>query len=247
MSDSYSASSHSDGEGVIITGDIRIVQPKKDCDDEAYTTLAGSGKAAAGPKYTNTYAYLGLYKGDIVEAYFKKTGRAGPRIHCAKANWAAIKERLDLDNSLKQLSELELTALIRQRTMEDAPLGVGPLVREACVQSVESLEESPAAEAGAGARAGGAQGGRAGSGTEAWGREVRARTRGVRAEEPGIEEQEQEDRSKSRSRSPGRRAMAVFSHVFHLRLVGLVGLIGVGIFLAYISIAFAFLLIWFIY
>lgn len=240
MSDSYSASSHSDGEGIEITGDIRIVQPKEDCDDEARTTLVGSGKATAGPKYADTYAYLGLYKGDVVEVYVKKTGRAGPCIHCAKANWAAIKERLDLDSRLMQLSEPELTALIRQRTVEDAPLGAGPL-GGAFLQSVESLEESPAAEAGAGARAGGAQGGRAGSGTEAWGREVRARTRGVRAEEAGIKEQEQEDKSNNR------RAMAVFSHVFHLRLVDLMGLIGVGIFLAYISIVFAFLLIWFIY
>lgn len=218
MSDSDSVSLHSEGD-IEITGAIRIVRPRQDCQHEVRTALAGFGKADAGPRYADTDAYLGVYKGDFVEAYVKKFGKGGPRVHCG-AQLAAIKERLDLDSRLQNLSESGLLALIQRRTMEDAPLSTGPAVTGA-YQILESIESSPGAESGG---------------------DARVRNWGGKGEDVTVEAREQEERS----RSPKRGDKAARPQVFHLRLVDIAAFIGFGVFVAYISIAFAFLLIWFI-
>jgi hypothetical protein len=220
MSDSDSVSLCREGDDVEITGAIRIVQPRRGCEDEVRTMLAGSGKADAGPRYADTEAYLGVY---FVEAYVKKFGKGGPRVHCG-AQLAAIKERLDLDSRLQNLSESGLLALIQRRTMEDAPLGTGPAVTGAH-QILESIESSPGAESGA-------QGG-----------DVRVGNWRGKGGDVTVEAREQEERS----RSPKRGDKAAFSQVFHLRLVDIAAFIGLGVLIAYISIVFAFLLIRFIY
>lgn len=233
MSDSYSVSSRSDDDGVEIIGDIRIVEPKQGCEDEVRTTRAGSGKAAAGPKYADTYAYLGFYKGEVVEAYFKKTSR-GCRVHCSTANWAAIKGRLALDSGLKQLSDSDLVAVIRERTV---PLSAepAPTVAGARARSPETLGSSPGVGAEAWPHEAGAQGG-----PEAWCQDVRVRTWGADGGDVAAEAPE-------RVGSPSRQDGAVFPRVFHLRLVDITAFIGMGVLIAYISVVFAFLLLWVIY
>jgi hypothetical protein len=220
MSHSYSVSSESEDDGFEITGDIRIVQPKEDCDDEVRTTLVGAGKTAAGPKYANTNAYLGLYKGDIVEAYFKKAGN-GFRVHCSVANWTAINERLDLNSSLKQLSQAALVDAIRERTRENPPLGAGST----------KIPEGQKRRAGAGAS-----------------REVEDWCRDVRPREQGAQEGDTEAGAREQGGGvgvSGRGDITTPLQTFHMRLIDIALVAVFGVLVAYISIGFAFLLIHF--
>lgn len=122
MSDSYSLSSHSDDEGVEVTSDIRIVQPKQGCRDEVRTLLVGRGKGAgaADQVYTGTDAYLGFYGHEVVEAYVK-VGRKGSRIHCGRSSWATISRRLTLTGRFQGLDWPALEATVRAGTGAEAP------------------------------------------------------------------------------------------------------------------------------
>jgi hypothetical protein len=166
---SYTVLSKSNDDDFEITGEIRLVHPLSGCRDKVRATLVGSGKPAAGPKYKDTKAYLGFYKGEVVEAYFGNVG-SGFQVHCG-ANWAGIDKRLDLDKTLKRLSQSALEKTIRERIVEDAPLGGRP---RAYAESPESLETSPGAGMGAGA-----QEGSVGGGVEAWREDIGSGVQGV--------------------------------------------------------------------
>jgi hypothetical protein len=234
MSDSLSvSSSKSDDEGFEITGDIRIIKPKRGCEDEVRTTLVGSGKAVAGPNFADTNAYLGFYEGEVVEAYFKKVGRGGGRVHCSAANWAAIARRLDLNDDLKSLSRTKLMDVIRERTREDAPLSAGSGVTKPCPVSFESLESS----LGAGTRA------------EALGVEAGDKAEDLRPQGGDLEVEAR--RREGGARVAHRQGTAAIPRIFYMRLIDVAALhplvlVGLGMVLAYISTFFAFILLLFV-
>lgn len=222
MSDSSSVPSHSDDDGIKITGDIRTVHPRQGYKDEVRTTIVGSGKAAAGRAYANTKAYLGFYGNEIVEVYVPNAGKGSTRVFCG-AQWAAIDTRLDLDKTLQPLSQAALTAYIRKRTLGDVARAP-----RACAESPETLECSP--EAGAGAKA---------RDRDAWHQGIVARPQGVRAGDTEARAGGQE------GRTHGERT-AGFPRIFYMRLVEIAAplvLFGLGMIVAYFSVLFAFLLL----
>jgi len=239
MSDLYNISSGNDNDGVEIIGDIRIVKPRQGCEDDVCTTFAGCGKAttAVGFSYADTDAYLGFYKGDIVEAYFKRVGR-GLRIHCG-ANWAAVNRRLELNDGFKGFTRAALADAIRDRTVENAPLNGGPLPAAGATGfrpwTVETHDSCPVA--GAIARSNGAgaqdriQAWRQDFGARAWDRDVVV----------GAGERQ------GRSSSPTKQDEAASPRVFHLQLVDIVAFVGLGVLIAYVSAGFAFVLLRFVY
>jgi hypothetical protein len=150
MHDSDSSLSNSDDEEIEITddedlkiiNDIRIVRPKRGCEDEVRALFVGFGKAEC----AGTKAYLGFYNGEMVEQYVK-AGQQYGRIFCKKANWAVTDARLTLDCSFKHFSRPALVRHIRERLGEDAGLA---RARFESPETVESLEESSDVGAGAG-------------------------------------------------------------------------------------------------